>query len=172
MSGTLLMPMREFCRQAGTSQFEYNLEKAYAERFPDDALNKAERDSRRNSLPALARLLEYVEAPLEGDILIEYLMPIGNRRADCILVGEDESGPHIIIVELKQRSAGSLKFDEVYQAGWLRVRISDKGYLSEHPCQQIREYRRLLSGSLDFGDKEPRISTMVFLHNYAEDSEK
>lgn len=171
MAGTLLMPLREFCRQAGTTQFEHRLEQAYIERFPDDELNDAERISWRKSLPALAKLLEYVEAPLEGEILIEYVMPIGNRRADCILVGEDHSGPHLVIVELKQWSAGSVEFDGIYRTGWLRVRNGDKGYPSEHPCQQIREYCRLLSGALDFKGKKPRISTMVFLHNYVEAKE-
>lgn len=171
MAGTLLMPLREFCEQAGTSQFSNRLEQAYAKRFPDDELNDSERTSWKNSLPALARLLKHVEAPLEGEILVEYLMPIGNRRADCILVGEDNSGPHVVIVELKQWSKGSVEFDEIYGADWLRVSNGDNGYPSEYPCQQIREYRRLLSGALDFGGKAPSISTMVFLHNYVEAKE-
>lgn len=172
MAETLLLTLHEFCEQAGTSQFESTLERAYSERFPDDSVNVAERASWHNSLPALAKFFKYLGAPSEGHILIEYLMPIGNRRADCILVGEDESGPHIIIVELKQWSAGSVDFDEEYGVGWLRVRNGDRGYTSEHPCQQIREYRRVLSGVLDFGGKSPRISTMVFLHNYIEDPAK
>ncbi|MGY3728001.1 MULTISPECIES: DNA/RNA helicase domain-containing protein [Cobetia] len=168
MSGMLQMPLREFRKQAETDQLKNRLEQAYIERFPDDILNDSERSSWRKSLCALARFLEYIDAPLECDILIEYLMPIGNRRADCILVGEDKSSPHIIIIELKQWSADRVDYDEIYGSGWLRVNDGRKGYLSEHPCQQIREYHRLLSGALDFGEETPRISTMVFLHNYIE----
>ena len=168
MAGTLLMPLREFCEQAGTPHFECRLEKAYLERFPNDALSDSERVSWKNSLPALARFLEYIGAPLGGDIIVEYLMPIGNCRADCIIVGQDFSGPHIVIVELKQWSKGSVDLVEIEGKTWIRVENGGKGYRSVHPCQQIREYLRLLSGTLDFGGRVPSISTMVFLHNYTE----
>lgn len=168
MAETLLLTLAEFCEKAGTAHFERQLEDAYLKRFPDAEDNASERASWRNSLPALASLLKRLEVSPKGHILIEYLMPMGNRRADCILVGEDGSGPHIIIVELKQWSRDRVEQDDSYGVGWLKVHDGGKGYLAEHPCQQIREYHKLLSGALNFGKTVPRISSLVFLHNYEE----
>lgn len=171
MSALLILSIDEFCRNASTEQFFEQLCQAFKKHFPEIDNSESEKASWRNSLPALANFLAEQQPVPQGHILIEYLMPIGSRRADCILVGQDESGPQVIVVELKQWSRNSIALDTSYEVDWLKVGSGRYAYYSPHPCEQAIVYQTALEQLLDFGDRKPTFHTLAYLHGYEEVSD-
>ncbi|KPA91577.1 hypothetical protein PF66_01860 [Pseudomonas asplenii] len=167
MAALATLKIEDFCSNAANPEFIKKLCKDFALTFPDSKLSESEIRSWRNSLPELAKLLQQQQPPLRGHILIEYPMPIGSERADCILVGESEAGPEIIVIELKQWTQGSVTLHGKHGVTWLEVAATDP-YTSKHPCEQVNIYRSALEHALNFGDFKPIINTLVFLHNYQE----
>jgi DUF2075 family protein len=168
MAALLILSIDEFCQKASTEQFFQQLCEAFHEHYPEIDHSESEKASWRNSLPALASLLTEQQPTPQGHILIEYLMPIGPRRADCVLVGQDESGPQVIVVELKQWSQNSISLDTSYEVDWLRVGSGGNAYYSPHPCEQAIVYQTALEQLLDFGDRKPTFHTLAYLHGYEE----
>lgn len=133
--------------------------------FDKNGPSEGEKASWANSLPALAALL--AQQPIDGHVLIEYPMPLGNRRADCLLIGQDASGrTHVIVVELKQWSQGSVSLSQSFDMGWLTVNAHEP-YPSDHPCEQANVYRTALEELLDFGPNPPQVHALAFLHEYS-----
>lgn len=167
MTALATLTIADFCEKVKDSTFFDALKKDFAQVFPESTLSAQEELAWKNSLPALAALLEGKN--LDGHILIEYPMPLGNRRADCILVGADDNGEtHLIIVELKQWSQGSIEPDNY---GLLTVKATEP-YITEHPCDQALAYREALNNMLDFGNQKPTMHALAYLHNYQEKDEK
>jgi len=161
------MSIEEFCAAADTPEFIDRLRSNFPSVFPNSELSDPELRSWRNSLPALAALFRRQEKIPQGHILIEYPMPIGSSRADCILVGEGDAGPEIIVVELKQWTQGSVTLWSDAGTSWLRVGSSPP-YTTIHPCEQASIYRSTLEHTLELGERKPTISTLAYLHNYDE----
>lgn len=167
MAALATLSIEKFCDVADTSEFTDRLCADYPLIFPDSTLSDAEIRSWKYSLPALASLLKAQELLPRGHILIEYPMPIGSMRADCILVGEDVDGPQVVVVELKQWTQGSVTFRDNLGVSWLYVNASPS-YTTIHPCEQVNVYRTALEHALDFGDVSPTFHSLAFLHNYEE----
>jgi uncharacterized protein len=160
------LSIKDFCTRAFEEGFPDELE----QRFKDDAseirVSPQEKASWARSLPALAKLLE--EVPIKGHVFVEYTMPLGNRRADCILVGADSGGQtHVVVVELKQWSQGTVRLNNKFDMGWLTVNAKEP-YSADHPCEQANVYRVALEHLLDFGISTPIIHSLAFLHEYDE----
>lgn len=167
MTALATLTIQEFCEKAKTPHFPDELEKRFEEAFTQSTLSPQEKSSWEHSLPPLARLLEMF--PIDGHILLEYPMPLGNRRADCVLIGADNDGrSHVVIVELKQWSQGNISFNDHNE---LTVQ-THKPYTTEHPCDQAQVYMTALEHMLDFGDDEPTMYALAYLHNYEEAEEE
>ena len=162
------LTIKDFCSAAKRDDFACALEARFPSVFGQSKLSDSEKGSWANSLPKLAELLETL--PIDGHILIEYPMPLGTRRADCLLVGTDASGgTHIVVVELKQWSQGRVRINDRFDMGWLTVEAKEP-YSTDHPCEQAHVYRSSLEHLLDFGEQKPEIHTLAYLHEYEETS--
>ena len=162
------LTIKEFCAAAKRDDFACTLEARFPSVFGQSKLSDSEKGSWANSLPKLAELLETL--PIDGHILIEYPMPLGTRRADCLLIGTDASGcTHIVVVELKQWSQGRVRINDHFDMGWLTVEAKVP-YSTDHPCEQAHVYRSALEHLLDFGEQKPQIHTLAYLHEYEETS--
>lgn len=166
MSALATFSIEEFCEQAKDPALPDRLEQRFNDLSEYGSVSPQEKNSWRKSLPALAELLK--KLPINGHVLIEYSMPLGTRRADCILIGADHLGQtHIIVVELKQWSQGKVRLNESFDMGWLTVDAQEP-YCSDHPCEQANVYRTALEELLDFGDEKPQLHAMAYLHEYRE----
>ena len=162
------LTIKEFCSAAKRDDFACALEVRFPSVFGQSKLSDSEKGSWANSLPKLAELLETL--PIDGHVLIEYPMPLGTRRADCLLIGTDASGgTHIVVVELKQWSQGRVRINDRFDMGWLTVEAKVP-YSTDHPCEQAHVYRSALEHLLDFGEQKPEIHTLAYLHEYEETS--
>jgi len=168
MTALATFSIQEFCARANDTELPAWLERRFREIVEAGEISTQERMSWANSLPALASLLSTL--PIDGHILLEYAMPLGNRRADCVLIGVDAAGQtHIIVVELKQWSQGNILLNHEFDMGWLTVQAQEP-YSVDHPCEQANVYRTALEHLLDFGDDAPQIHALAYLHRYRETS--
>ena len=159
---------KDFYAAAKRDNFASALEARFPSVFGKGGVSASEKGSWAKSLPKLAALLEML--PIDGHILIEYPMPLGTRRADCLLIGSDVSGrTHIVVVELKQWSQGKVRINDRFDMGWLTVEAKEP-YSTDHPCEQAHVYRTALEHLLDFGEQKPEIHALAYLHEYEETS--
>ncbi|MVW78087.1 DNA/RNA helicase domain-containing protein [Bordetella sp. 02P26C-1] len=166
MAALATLTIKDFCKRATNQDFVDLLVQRFGEVFDQGSVSPQEMASWKKSLPALARLLEPLS--IDGHILIEYPMPLGTRRADCLLVGDDAAGQtHIIVIELKQWSQGSVTLNETFDMGWLTVDAHEP-YCADHPCEQANVYSTALEQLLDYGDLAPKIHAVAYLHEYRE----
>lgn len=166
MTALATLTIKEFCRQVAEQSFFQHLSQRFEEVFEQGSVSPQEFASWKNSLPALAELLKPLG--IEGHILIEYPMPLGTRRADCVLVGADKAGnTHIVLVELKQWSQGSVSLNEDFDMGWLTVAALEP-YCTDHPCEQVNVYCTALEQLLDYGEGLPQFHAFAYLHEYEE----
>ncbi|VVN66764.1 hypothetical protein PS726_00143 [Pseudomonas fluorescens] len=164
------LTIKEFCEKATHPDFACHLELRFSEAYGKGSVSPQEKASWANSLPKLATLLQTL--PIAGHILIEYLMPLGEKRADCVLVGADASGKmHIIVIELKQWSQGRIRLNETFDMGWLTVDATPP-YPTDHPCEQAHVYRAALEHQLDFGGETPTFHSLAYLHEYTESDDE
>ncbi|MEW2527572.1 DUF2075 domain-containing protein [Streptomyces sp. NPDC047071] len=127
-------------------------------------LEDAEIRSWRNSLPALAHVLD--EAGLQHvEVLIEYRLALSSLRADVVLAGwhPHTSQPSYVIVELKQWThARALPDTEdlcLPGAG-----NNNRAFL--HPIAQVRRYCQYLQDFTTVLDAEPdAVAGVAYLHN-------
>ena len=113
------------------------------------------------SLPAfISRLPNDCDAL---QILIELRMPIGNERADVILLGGSASHPRAVVVELKHWS-GNI---EPYPASPnLVVLGGERGLIRQHPGYQTDGYVGKLRNYHSIGQNF-EIEGLVYLHDVA-----
>jgi len=124
-----------------------------------------EQNSWRNSIPALI-------SPLSSDcddlpIIVEMRMPIGNERADVIILGGNDQA---IIVELKHWSGS------VYPYGEMKNQVllgGENGVLRTHPGYQCDGYVGKLKNFHSIGSSYD-ITGLVFLDaiNYSQELDK
>ncbi|MFE2163903.1 DNA/RNA helicase domain-containing protein [Streptomyces sp. NPDC059447] len=159
----LRMPVHEFvdrCRQD-------TLAAELAERHRQARLGRledAEIRSWRNSLPALADVLD--EAGLRHvEVLIEYQLALSSLRADVVLAGWHPSTtePSYVIVELKQWTHARALPDteDLCLPG---VGNNNRAFL--HPVAQVRRYCQYLQDFTATLDAEPdAVAGLAYLHN-------
>lgn len=127
-------------------------------------LEDGEIRSWRNSLPALARVLD--EAGLQHvEVLIEYQLALSSLRADVVLAGWNPhtSEPSYVIVELKQWTHARALPDteDLCLPG---VGNNNRAFL--HPVAQVRRYCQYLQDFTTVLDAEPdAVAGVAYLHN-------
>lgn len=111
----------------------------------NDGTSKEEKNSWKQSLPKLLKILE--KANLGNLYLtLEYLLPAGGR-IDAILSGTDKAGKHkALIIELKQWSRKGVSYGELNGIPCIQVKTKDS-YFSRHPVDQTKEYYSALRSS-------------------------
>lgn len=127
-----------------------------------DKSTESERLSWRNSLHALAELLETDAALCGGDVFVEFLMPLSGKRCDVLLTGRDAEGcDSVVLVELKQ-------WGQVARFNG-RERVSMSGQERLHPSVQVGGYvRHLKHFHTAFVQGRPesiRLHGVAWLHN-------
>ena len=132
---------------------------------------EAELRAWRESLRAMADVLDDVAIPVDTGVGIEFGIPQTSKRIDFLLSGHDEHGtPHVIIVELKQWSTSKLTAKD-------GIVVAHRGGRSEsegpHPCYQAWSYAALLEGFNEavHGDDGVGLRPCAYLHNHDDNGE-
>ena len=124
-----------------------------------------ELNSWRNSLRAMAQMLEYAQLKDQG-VMLEYQLPLTSKRLDCLVCGRDESKTdQAVIVELKQWEQCQASDADKLVRSWLGGR--EREVL--HPSIQVDQYRQYLEDthSAFFEGSAPvGLSSCSYLHNY------
>ena len=109
-----------------------------------------------NSIPPLLNVLHPDKFDSTG-IILEYRMPIGDERADAILLSKNENGLFGIVVEMKQWST----FNETASKIILQVPGVGK---QEHPSAQALNYEGKLKNLHSIGERY-KWRSACFMHN-------
>lgn len=122
-------------------------------------------NSWRNSLRAMAQVVEYAELKKSG-VLLEYQLPQSSKRLDCMLTGQNRQGQDAaIIVELKQWDKCQASNGDNEVATWVGGAIRDV----LHPSAQVGQYRSYLADThTAFYETESpvELGACAYLHNY------
>ncbi|MBB5357765.1 hypothetical protein HDE76_000971 [Rhodanobacter sp. ANJX3] len=129
---------------------------------------EAEFRSWKNSLGEMAKVLRDVDIPDDIGVGVEYGIPQTSKRIDFILSGRTDTGPNLIIVELKQWSEAKLTEKD----GLIIARRGGSSGEREgaHPCYQAWSYAALLQGFNEaVYERSVTLSPCAYLHNYVHD---
>jgi hypothetical protein len=127
---------------------------------------RSEVRSWKESLLAVAKVLNDEEIPNDCGVAIEYAIPQTSKRIDFILSGTDESKiDQLIIIELKQwETARKTDIDGVVNT---RYAHGDKD--TSHPSYQAWSYASLLMNFNEaIYDSEVGLRPCAYLHNYSD----
>lgn len=126
------------------------------------AVGTPERTSWSRSLPVLAQ--DLVDAGLDQvEILVEYRLPLHNKRADAVLAGVDPrtGGDSFVVIELKQWSQA-----RSYDSSPTLVRVEHTAGPRLHPGLQVAGYCEYLSDFLGVMSQHPNlVRGAAYLHN-------
>ena len=125
------------------------------------AVSDQEATSWRNSLPALAAVLDR-EDFVGAEIFVELFMPGSSTRCDALITGRTPAGhDSAVLVELKQWSHAA--------DGPYHEHVTVGGSLKLHPCAQARDYMTHLQNFHSAFSAEGAapfdLSACAFLHN-------
>jgi uncharacterized protein len=157
-----------FVRDCFKKDIEEVLLKAYTART-GRRVGRSEKESWRNSLMYMAKVLDDAAVPDDCGVALEYGIPQSSNRIDVLLTGyAQDKTPKIVIVELKQwSSAKATKKD-----GVVRTQFGRRDQETSHPSYQVWSYATLLE---DFNDAvhagNLRLQPCAYLHNYKPDGE-
>lgn len=131
-------------------------------------VGKSEITSWKESLIAMAKVLNDEGIPDEAGIAIEYGIPQTAKRVDFIITGEgSENQPNLIIVELKQWSSAALTEKDAVVSTYL----SGGNHEVSHPSYQAWSYAALLNGFNEaVYDGGMQLQPCAYLHNYVSDN--
>jgi DUF2075 family protein len=131
------------------------------------AVGAAEVRSWKESLLAVARVLNDDDIPGECGVAVEYGVPQTSKRIDFILSGADAAQrEQLIIIELKQW-ASARKTD---RDGIVRTRFAYGETDTNHPSYQAWSYASLLSSFNEAVDEgQTNLKPCAYLHNYTDD---
>jgi DUF2075 family protein len=125
-------------------------------------------NSWRNSLRAMAQVIQYAELNRSG-VLLEYQLPQSSKRLDCMLTGQNEEGrDSAIIVELKQWDKCEASDGDNEVATWVGGAVRDV----LHPSAQVGQYRMYLADTHTAfyeSDAPVELGACAYLHNYQYD---
>lgn len=150
----------EFIESAGGGGFGTLLEQQFVRRHRSDP-SEAEVKSWDRSLGSLATSVERL-ADRDIGVLIEYHLPLSERRIDAMFFGNDERGHNSVLVELKQWEQVALEdefCDNVFVGGAEHV----------HPCQQALDYAGFLQDiHSDYAHGDVTVKACGYCHNAAD----
>lgn len=155
-----------FLRDAFTLDIEEVVLAAFRQRT-GRAVAQAEVRSWKESLIAMARVVNDASVPDDAGIAIEYGIPQTSKRIDFILSGRGQDDrEQLVIVELKQwQSAKKTDCD-----GIVRTRFAGGEAVTSHPSYQVWSYAALLR---DFNEavyeSDLGLIPCAYLHNYEDD---
>ncbi len=125
----------------------------------------AELNSWRNSLRAMAQVIEYSSLDDHG-IMLEYQLPLTSKRLDCLVCGSNESRTdQAVIVELKQWDKCLPTATNKLVRSWVGGREKDL----LHPSVQVGQYLQYLQdvhSAFYEGDAPVQLNACSYLHNY------
>jgi uncharacterized protein len=133
----VLITVGEFCEVV-----EKNIDSLIGElQALTDREGDAERLAWKRSLPSLAGILRNKELNHfhlylhdRGRLSVEYRLPASSYWCDVVLLGQDNAGPSVVIIELKD-------WDTVNdRPGPREALIDHRGTLEHHPSDQVRGY--------------------------------
>lgn len=127
---------------------------------------RSEVRSWKESLLAVAKVLNDEGIPSDCGVAIEYAIPQTSKRIDFILSGMDKSrSDQLIIIELKQwETARKTEID-----GVVNTRYSHGDKDTSHPSYQAWSYASLLKNFNEaIYDAEVELSPCCYLHNYSD----
>ena len=152
----------EFIESACGGGFGVLLEQQFARRHRSDP-SEAEVKSWDKSLGSLAANVRKL-AEEDIGVLIEYHLPLSERRIDAMFFGNDARGHNSVLVELKQ---------------WEQVALEDEfcdnvlvGKLEHvHPCQQALDYAGFLQDvHSDYVGGDVTVRACGYCHNAADEA--
>jgi uncharacterized protein len=130
----------------------------------------AEVNSWRNSLRAMAQVIEYAGLSDHG-IMLEYQLPLTSKRLDCLVCGEDASQQaEAVIVELKQWDKCLASDADKLVRSWVGGR--ERELL--HPSVQVGQYLQYVEDvhpAFYEGGSPIHLNGCAYLHNYYADSQ-
>ena len=155
-----------FLRDAFTRDIEEVILAAFRQRT-GRSVARSEVRSWKESLIAVAKVVNDAAVPDDAGVGIEYGIPQTSKRIDFILSGKgSDERDQVVIVELKQWAAAT-KTD---RDGIVRTRFAGGEADTSHPSYQAWSYASLLR---DFNeavyDGNIALNPCAYLHNYVDD---
>lgn len=156
----------DFLRDVFTRDIEDVMLAAFKRRT-GHAVGRSEVRSWKESLLAMAKVLNDSVVPDDAGVGIEYGIPQTSKRIDLILSGQDDDArDQLVIVELKQWATAH-KTD---RDGIVRTRFAHGDADTSHPSYQAWSYASLLR---DFNEAVYEsglaLNPCAYLHNYMDD---
>lgn len=137
---------------------------AYANRMGG---SNSERKSWEANAAKIVNLLELAQVPDDVYVAFEYKCPIAGR-IDCMLFASDRGGKrHIIHIELKQWSNGSVS--QVYDTGVFKVEafVGGSYHILSHPSQQALGYQKNIENYVEIATSpNTTIEGHAYCYNY------
>jgi len=149
--------------------FKHDIESLILEAFKarvGHGTSRREVRSWKESLFAMAKVLNNPAIPDTCGVGVEYGIPQSAKRIDLLLSGRDETGRgNLVIVELKQwESARRTDMD-----GLVRTRFAEGEATTSHPSYQSWSYAELLRSFNETVDQDPvPLLPCAYLHNCQE----
>lgn len=137
-------------------------------RKTNNAVQKNELLSWKNSLMYMDKVLSDRDIPDDCSISIEYHLPQTNKRVDFIIAGQDDNKTdYAIIIELKQWSEAQLTSKD----GIVKTTLHKGLHETAHPSYQAWSYATLLKGFNEAVYKQNiELRPCAYLHNYRPDN--
>lgn len=152
----------EFLRTTFTDDIEAVILDSWRRRL-GHGVSRQEVRSWRESLVAMAKVLNHDSIPQSSGIAVEYGIPQTAKRIDVLLSGRDAAGrDNLLVIELKQwERAASTSMDAI-----VRTRFAKGEANVTHPSYQSWSYAELLRNFNEavHGDDVP-IHPCAYLHN-------
>jgi DUF2075 family protein len=152
----------QFLDTAFTRDIEAVILEAYRQRT-GHGVSRQEIRSWKESLLAMAKVLNHESIPENCGVAIEYGIPQTSKRIDILLSGRDDvDRDNLIIVELKQwQTARRTTMDAI-----VRTRFAQGESNTNHPSYQSWSYAELLRNFNETVDDEDlRLQPCAYLHN-------
>lgn len=152
----------EFLDSAFTRDIEAVILQAYRQRV-GHGVSRQEVRSWKESLLAMAKVLNHDSIPENCGVAVEYGVPQTSKRIDMLLSGRDDADrDNLIIVELKQWETAKL----TPMDGIVQTRFSQGESNTSHPSYQSWSYAELLRNFNETVDSEDvRLQPCAYLHN-------
>lgn len=130
------------------------------------SVSNSEKDSWRNSLAEMCKVLFVGQFPQDAGIALEYNVPQTPKRVDFMISGYGEQDePAVVVVELKQWSTSEVSdIDGVV----LACRGGHRGPVAgAHPSYQAWSYTKMLESFNDFVyQSKLKLKPCAYLHNH------
>lgn len=159
----------QFIKEVEDLGIEYRIARQFLKKTGRYA-PEAELRAWRNSLSAMATVLDDESIPSDTGVGVEFGIPQTSKRIDFLISGSDGAGrPHVIIVELKQWSTSQRSMKD-------GVIVANRGGRSvsegAHPCYQAWSYAALLDGFNEAVCEDGiALRPCAYLHNHHDNGE-